>query len=108
MRFQLPADLFEKVWRLACYAGFLFGREAARRMLARGEGTILFTGATASVGRDVHQIANWSRAYEPLITLHVYSPPLSGVQIYRGTKIVPVPAARFAARQATAGLEDCA
>jgi NAD(P)-dependent dehydrogenase (short-subunit alcohol dehydrogenase family) len=41
--------MFEKVWRLGCYAGFLFGREAAKRMVARGKGTILFTGATASV-----------------------------------------------------------
>ena len=44
-----PAEMFEKVWRLGCYAGFLFGREAARRMAARGRGTILFTGATASM-----------------------------------------------------------
>lgn len=44
-----PAEMFEKVWRLGCYAGFLFGREAARRMVARGKGTILFTGATASI-----------------------------------------------------------
>jgi NAD(P)-dependent dehydrogenase (short-subunit alcohol dehydrogenase family) len=44
-----PAEMFEKVWRLGCYAGFLFGREAARRMLPRGRGTILFTGATASM-----------------------------------------------------------
>jgi NAD(P)-dependent dehydrogenase (short-subunit alcohol dehydrogenase family) len=44
-----PADMFEKIWRLGCYAGFLFGREAARRMSPRGKGTILFTGATASV-----------------------------------------------------------
>ena len=40
---------FFKVWELACYAGFLVGREAARHMLKRGRGTILFTGATASV-----------------------------------------------------------
>ena len=46
---ETPADMFEKVWRLGCYAGFLFGREAARRMAPRGKGTILFTGATASV-----------------------------------------------------------
>ena len=46
---ETPAEMFEKVWRLSCYAGFLFGREAARRMLARGRGTILFTGATASL-----------------------------------------------------------
>lgn len=44
-----PAEMFEKAWRLGCYAGFLFGREAARRMLPRGKGTILFTGATASL-----------------------------------------------------------
>ena len=37
-----------QVWELACYAGFLTGREAARYMLKRGHGTILFTGATAS------------------------------------------------------------
>jgi NAD(P)-dependent dehydrogenase (short-subunit alcohol dehydrogenase family) len=41
--------VFRKVWELACYAGFLTGREAARHMLARGQGTILFTGATASL-----------------------------------------------------------
>jgi NAD(P)-dependent dehydrogenase (short-subunit alcohol dehydrogenase family) len=46
---ELPADLFEEVWRAGCYAGFLVGREAARRMTPRGKGTILFTGATASV-----------------------------------------------------------
>jgi NAD(P)-dependent dehydrogenase (short-subunit alcohol dehydrogenase family) len=41
--------VFRKVWEMACYAGFLTGREAARRMLPRGAGSILFTGATASV-----------------------------------------------------------
>jgi NAD(P)-dependent dehydrogenase (short-subunit alcohol dehydrogenase family) len=43
------ARLFFKAWELACYAGFLTGREAARYMVPRGRGTILFTGATASV-----------------------------------------------------------
>jgi len=56
-----PADMFEKVWRLGCYAGFLFGREAARRMLTRGKGTILFTGATASV-RGSAQFAAFAAA----------------------------------------------
>jgi NAD(P)-dependent dehydrogenase (short-subunit alcohol dehydrogenase family) len=38
---------------MACFAGFLTGREAAKVMVPRGRGTILFTGATASVrGRD--------------------------------------------------------
>jgi NAD(P)-dependent dehydrogenase (short-subunit alcohol dehydrogenase family) len=41
--------VFRKVWELACYAGFLSGREAARRMLPRGQGSIFFTGATASM-----------------------------------------------------------
>ena len=43
------ADMFEKVWRLGCYAGFLVGRAAGNRMRPRGSGSILFTGATASV-----------------------------------------------------------
>jgi len=41
--------VFRKVWEMACYAGFLAGREAARLMLARGRGTIFFTGATSSM-----------------------------------------------------------
>jgi NAD(P)-dependent dehydrogenase (short-subunit alcohol dehydrogenase family) len=41
--------VFRKVWELACYAGFLTGREGARLMLPRGQGCIFFTGATASV-----------------------------------------------------------
>ena len=41
--------VFRKVWEMACYAGFLAGREAARLMLPRGRGTIIFTGATASL-----------------------------------------------------------
>ena len=41
--------VFRKVWEMACYAGFLAGREAARHMLVRGQGSIFFTGATASM-----------------------------------------------------------
>ncbi len=41
--------VFRKVWEMACYSGFLAGREAARHMLARGQGSIFFTGATASL-----------------------------------------------------------
>jgi NAD(P)-dependent dehydrogenase (short-subunit alcohol dehydrogenase family) len=40
---------FERCWRIGCFGGFLVGRAAARGMLARGHGTILFTGATASL-----------------------------------------------------------
>ncbi|MCL2428230.1 MAG: SDR family NAD(P)-dependent oxidoreductase [Alphaproteobacteria bacterium] len=41
--------VFRKVWEMACYAGFLAGREAARLMLSHGEGALFFTGATASL-----------------------------------------------------------
>src|SRR3979490_1742287 len=46
---ETTEKLFFKAWELACYAGFLVGREAARYMLKRGRGTMLFTGATASI-----------------------------------------------------------
>jgi NAD(P)-dependent dehydrogenase (short-subunit alcohol dehydrogenase family) len=46
---ETTEKLFFKAWELACYGGFLVGREAARYMLARGRGTIFFTGATASI-----------------------------------------------------------
>ncbi|MDB5522027.1 MAG: short-chain dehydrogenase [Tardiphaga sp.] len=41
--------VFRKVWEMACYSGFLAGREATRLMLPRGGGNIFFTGATASL-----------------------------------------------------------
>jgi NAD(P)-dependent dehydrogenase (short-subunit alcohol dehydrogenase family) len=46
---ETTARVFRKVWEMCCFAGFLAGREAARRMAPRGRGTILFTGATASL-----------------------------------------------------------
>ena len=46
---ETTAQVFSKVWEMACFAGFLTGREAARVMLPRGRGTILFTGASASL-----------------------------------------------------------
>ena len=41
--------VYRKVWEMAALAGFLVGREVAKAMLPRGRGTIVFTGATASV-----------------------------------------------------------
>src|SRR4030088_1364687 len=41
--------VFRKVWEMACYAGFLTIREAARLMLPRSRGNIFFTGATAGM-----------------------------------------------------------
>ncbi len=46
---EMDDAFFEDVWRLCCFGGFLVGREAARRMLPSGGGSLLFTGATASV-----------------------------------------------------------
>ncbi len=46
---ELTPDSFETLWRQNALGGFLVGREAARRMLPQGHGTILFTGATASL-----------------------------------------------------------
>jgi NAD(P)-dependent dehydrogenase (short-subunit alcohol dehydrogenase family) len=45
----MEAEFFERCWRIACYGAFLFGREAARTMRDRGNGTLLFTGASASL-----------------------------------------------------------
>jgi NAD(P)-dependent dehydrogenase (short-subunit alcohol dehydrogenase family) len=46
---ETTAQKYFKVWEMCAMAGFLAGREAARVMVPRGRGTILFTGATASL-----------------------------------------------------------
>ncbi len=46
---ETTAQVYRKVWEMAAYAGFLMGREAAKVMLPRQRGTIIFTGATASL-----------------------------------------------------------
>jgi NAD(P)-dependent dehydrogenase (short-subunit alcohol dehydrogenase family) len=43
------ARKYFKIWEMACFGGFLNGREVAKRMVTRGRGTILFTGATAAL-----------------------------------------------------------
>ena len=50
---ETTSRVYFKVWEMACFGGFLMGREVARKMLPRGRGTIIFTGATASLrGRE--------------------------------------------------------
>ena len=52
VRFRLTETterVYRKVWEMTALAGFLVGREAARVMLPRGQGTVIFTGATASL-----------------------------------------------------------
>ncbi len=46
---EMDDAFFEELWRLCCFGGFVVGREAARRMLPESRGTLLFTGATASL-----------------------------------------------------------
>lgn len=46
---EISAEDFERCWRVGCFGGFLVGRAAAKAMLARAGGTIIFTGATASL-----------------------------------------------------------
>jgi NAD(P)-dependent dehydrogenase (short-subunit alcohol dehydrogenase family) len=46
---NLSAADFESAWRVGCFAGFLVGREAARRLVPLGRGTVIFTGASGSL-----------------------------------------------------------
>ena len=46
---ETTTRVYTKVWEMACLGGFLMGRETAKVMLPRGRGTIIFTGATASL-----------------------------------------------------------
>ncbi len=53
---NVPSSIFEetarkyfKIWEMGCFSGFLCGREVAKRMKDRETGTIIYTGATASV-----------------------------------------------------------
>jgi NAD(P)-dependent dehydrogenase (short-subunit alcohol dehydrogenase family) len=60
---EMEADYFEQSWRVVCFGGFLFGREALRRMVPKGSGSILFTGASASLrGRAGFGAFNSSKA----------------------------------------------
>jgi NAD(P)-dependent dehydrogenase (short-subunit alcohol dehydrogenase family) len=60
---EMDAGYFERSWRVACFGGFLFGREAVRRMLPKKSGTILFTGASASLrGRAGYGAFNSAKA----------------------------------------------
>jgi NAD(P)-dependent dehydrogenase (short-subunit alcohol dehydrogenase family) len=46
---ETSSQVYRKVWEMACFAGFLMGREVTKHMLPRERGTIIFTGATASL-----------------------------------------------------------
>ena len=46
---EMSDEFFEATWRVCTFGGFLCGREVAKRMVPRGRGTLIFTGATASL-----------------------------------------------------------
>jgi NAD(P)-dependent dehydrogenase (short-subunit alcohol dehydrogenase family) len=46
---DFPAKVYERVWRINTFGAFLMGREVSKRMVERGRGTILFTGATSAL-----------------------------------------------------------
>lgn len=46
---DMSDEFFEDLWRVCAFGGFLTGREAAKRMIPAGGGTLIFTGATASI-----------------------------------------------------------
>ena len=59
---EMTERVYRKVWEMAAFAGFLTGREAARVMTPRGRGTIIFTGATASLrGRSGFSAFAWAK-----------------------------------------------
>lgn len=65
---ETTGRVYRKVWEMACFSGFLMGREVAKRMIERGHGTIIFTGATASV-RGKERLAAFAGAKHALRAL---------------------------------------
>lgn len=46
---EMDPQVFERIWRVTCFGGFLVGREAARRIVGQRDGTLIFTGATSAI-----------------------------------------------------------
>jgi NAD(P)-dependent dehydrogenase (short-subunit alcohol dehydrogenase family) len=46
---ETTSQKYHKVWEMAAFGAFLMGREVAKKMIPRKKGTIIFTGATASI-----------------------------------------------------------
>jgi NAD(P)-dependent dehydrogenase (short-subunit alcohol dehydrogenase family) len=59
----METDYFTDAWKVCCFGGFLFGREAIRRMQPNAKGTLIYTGASASLrGRAGYSAFNSSKA----------------------------------------------
>jgi len=60
---NMDTDYFEQAWKACCFGGFLFGREAIKRMQPNNKGTLIFTGASASLrGRAGFSAFNSAKA----------------------------------------------
>lgn len=46
---ETDSELFTRLWQQNCYGGFLFGKQVLNIMQKQGQGTLIFTGATASL-----------------------------------------------------------
>jgi NAD(P)-dependent dehydrogenase (short-subunit alcohol dehydrogenase family) len=80
-----PED-FERCWRIGAYAGFLVGQAAARRMVQREAGTILFTGATASLRGG----ANFANLASPKFALRALAQSMARELAPRGIHVAHV------------------
>jgi NAD(P)-dependent dehydrogenase (short-subunit alcohol dehydrogenase family) len=80
-----PKD-FELCWRVGAFAGFLVGQAAARRMVTRGAGTILFTGATASLRGG----ANFANLAAPKFALRAVAQSMARELAPRGIHVAHV------------------
>jgi NAD(P)-dependent dehydrogenase (short-subunit alcohol dehydrogenase family) len=82
---EMTAHKYFKVWEMACFAGFLTAREVAKAMLPRERGSILFTGATASL-RGASQFAAFAGGKHGLRSLA----QSMARELGRATSIVPM------------------
>jgi NAD(P)-dependent dehydrogenase (short-subunit alcohol dehydrogenase family) len=77
---------FERCWRVGAYAGLLFGQQVARRMVERGSGTILFTGATASLRGS----ANFANLASPKFALRALAQSMARELGPRGVHVAHI------------------
>jgi NAD(P)-dependent dehydrogenase (short-subunit alcohol dehydrogenase family) len=80
-----PSD-FERCWRVGTFGGFLIGQAAARKMVPRGLGTILFTGATASLRGS----ANFANLASPKFALRALAQSMARELGPRGVHVAHV------------------
>lgn len=107
---DIEADMFEKVWRLGCHAGFMVGRAAARQMLERSRGTIIFTGATASVrgGAAFAAFASAKAGLRAVAQSMARSLGPRGIHVCHVVVdgVIDMPATRARAREFASGVPD--